>query len=76
MERIFMLSTPPLIATIGGVGSIIGSTATTKLALGLIKPSFSSIKKHINEIGGAWLASIILFIVYVCCLRLLVVQKL
>ncbi|PVX24134.1 MAG: hypothetical protein CW716_10670, partial [Candidatus Bathyarchaeum sp.] len=30
---------PAIIATIGGVGSIIGSTATTKLALGLIKPS-------------------------------------
>jgi len=56
---------PAIIATVGGVGSIIGSTATTKLALGLIKPSFSSIKQHINEICGAWLASIIMFIVYV-----------
>jgi mgtE-like transporter len=56
---------PAIIGTIGGVGSIIGSTATTKLALGLSKPSFLSIKKHINEISGAWLASIILFTVYV-----------
>jgi len=55
---------PAIIATIGGVGSIIGSTATTKLALGLIKPSFSSIKQHINEVGGAWLASIIMFVIY------------
>jgi mgtE-like transporter len=55
---------PAIIATVGGVGSIIGSTATTKLALGLIKPSFSSIKQHINEILGAWLASMILFVVY------------
>ena len=55
---------PAIIATIGGVGSIIGSTATTKLALGLIKPTFSSIKEHVNEIGGAWLASIVLFVVY------------
>jgi mgtE-like transporter len=55
---------PAIIATIGGVGSIIGSTATTKLALGLIKPSFSSLKEHINEIGGAWLASIVMFLVY------------
>ena len=55
---------PAIIATIGGVGSIIGSTATTKLALGLIKPSLSSIKEHINEIGGAWLASIMMFLVY------------
>ena len=56
---------PAIIATVGGVGSIIGSTATTKLALGLIKPSFSSLKEHINEIGGAWLASIVMFLVYV-----------
>ena len=55
---------PAIIATIGGVGSIIGSTATTKLALGLIKPSFSSMKQHINEIGGAWLASVIMFVIY------------
>ncbi|MCW4015072.1 MAG: magnesium transporter [Candidatus Bathyarchaeota archaeon] len=55
---------PAIIATIGGVGSIIGSTATTKLALGLIKPTFTSIKQHINEIGGAWIASIILFVFY------------
>jgi mgtE-like transporter len=46
------------------VGSIVGSTATTKLALGLAKPSFSSIKEHTNEIGGAWLASIVMFIIY------------
>ena len=56
---------PAIIATIGGVGSIIGSTATTKLALGLIKPSFSSLKNHINEICGAWLASIAMFVIYV-----------
>ena len=55
---------PAIIATIGGVGSIIGSTATTKLALGLIKPSFSSIKQHINEISGAWSASVIMFVIY------------
>ena len=55
---------PAIIATIGGVGSIIGSTATTKLALGLIKPSFSSIKEHVNEIGGAWMASVAMFLVY------------
>ena len=42
----------------------IGSIATTKLALGLIKPSFSSIKQHINEMSGAWLASIIMFVIY------------
>jgi mgtE-like transporter len=55
---------PAIIAAVGGVGSIIGSTATTKLALGLIKPSFSSIKQHLNEIAGAWLASVVMFIIY------------
>jgi mgtE-like transporter len=55
---------PAVITTIGGVGSIIGSTATTKLALGLIRPSFSSIRMHIPEIGGAWIASIVMFLVY------------
>jgi cation transporter-like permease len=55
---------PAIIATVGGVGSIIGSTATTKLALGLIKPSFSSLKEHIDAVGGAWLASIIMFVLY------------
>ncbi len=55
---------PAIITTVGGVGSIIGSTVTTKLALGLAKPSFSSIKQHINEIGGAWLASVLIFSFY------------
>ena len=55
---------PALITTIGGVGSIIGSTATTKLALGVIKPSFSSIRQHLNEIGGSWTASIAMFTLY------------
>jgi len=55
---------PAIIATVGGVGSIIGSTATTKLALGLVKPFFSSIKQHLNEVAGAWLASMVMFIIY------------
>lgn len=55
---------PATITTVGGVGSIIGSTATTKLALGVTTPSFPSIKQHINEIGGAWLASIVMFGIY------------
>jgi mgtE-like transporter len=55
---------PAIITTVGGVGSIIGSTATTKLALGVTTPTFSSIKQHISEIGGAWLASIVMFVIY------------
>jgi len=55
---------PALIDTLGGVGSIVGSTATTKLALGLISSSFSSIRKHLTEIGGAWMASLVMFTIY------------
>lgn len=55
---------PALIDTIGSVGSIVGSTATTKLILGTLKSSFSSIKQHLNEIGGAWAASLVMFMLY------------
>ncbi len=55
---------PALMTTIGGLGSIIGSTATTKLALGSMTSSFSSIKEHLTEILSTWIASLILFIVF------------
>lgn len=55
---------PALIDTIGDVGAVIGSTATTKLALGTLKPSFSSIKNHAAEILGAWAASLIMYMAY------------
>lgn len=55
---------PALIDTVGDVGSIVGSTATTKLALGIIGSSFSSIKQHLAEIGGAWSASMVMFTLY------------
>ena len=52
-----------LIGMIGNVGSVIGSTATTKLALGLLAPSFSSMRNHAKTIFSAWSASILMFIV-------------
>jgi mgtE-like transporter len=52
-----------LIGMIGNVGSVVGSTATTKLALGLLTPSFSSMKNHAKTIFSAWAASIIMFII-------------
>jgi len=55
---------PALIDTMGDVGSIVGSTATTKLALGTLKPSFASVRQHCNEIGGAWTASLVMFMFY------------
>jgi mgtE-like transporter len=55
---------PALIDTVGDVGSIVGSTATTNLALGVVKPSFSSIKQHLSVVGGGWMASTIMFILF------------
>ncbi len=54
---------PGLIGMIGNVGSVVGSTATTKLALGLLAPSFSSMKHHAKNIFSAWTASLIMFVV-------------
>lgn len=55
---------PALIDTIGDVGAVVGSTATTKLALGTLKSSLSSIKEHNVEIFGAWIASLIMYCIY------------
>lgn len=54
---------PAIVSMVGDVGSVIGSTATTKLTLGLLKPVLSSIKKHALQIFSTWIASIILLIV-------------
>jgi mgtE-like transporter len=55
---------PALIDTIGDVGASVGSTATTKLALGALKSSFSSVKNHLAEISGAWAASLVMYFAY------------
>jgi len=55
---------PALIDTVGDVGAVVGSTLTTKLALGSIKPNLSSMGQHAAEIAGAWMASIIMFVIY------------
>lgn len=55
---------PALIDTIGDVGAVVGSTATTKLALGTLKSSFSAARTHATEIFGAWAASLIMFAAY------------
>ncbi len=52
---------PALIDMIGDVGSVVGSTATTKLALGLLTPSYASIKKHSKNIFSAWASSLMMF---------------
>jgi len=55
---------PALIDTIGDMGAVVGSTATTKLALGTLTPSISSVKTHATEILGAWAASLTMFFLY------------
>jgi mgtE-like transporter len=54
---------PAIINTISNVGSVVGSTSTTKLALGLLTPTFSSIKKHAKNIASAGTASFMIFTV-------------
>ncbi len=55
---------PALIDMMGDVGSIVGSTTTTKLALGLLKPTFSSLWNHSIQIFSVWFASIIYFVLF------------
>ncbi len=55
---------PALIDTIGDVGAVVGSTATTKLTIGTLKASFSSMKNHLTEVSGAWAASLIMYFAY------------
>lgn len=55
---------PALIDTIGDVGAVVGSTATTKFALGTLKSSFRAVRNHATEIFGAWAASLIMFAAY------------
>ncbi len=53
---------PALGDTVGDVSSIVGFTATTKLALGLLRPSLSSIAHHLKTVASTWAASIVVFI--------------
>jgi mgtE-like transporter len=54
---------PALINNVSNVGSVVGSTANTKLALGLLSPTFSSIKNHGKNIVSAIVASFLVFTV-------------
>jgi mgtE-like transporter len=54
---------PALLDVTGDISSVVGSTATTKLALGLLRPSFSSIVHHAKNIFSAWTASVLVFLV-------------
>jgi mgtE-like transporter len=55
---------PSIISTVGATGSIIGSTITTKLALGTAKATISELKHNVPEISGTVISSVILFILF------------
>jgi mgtE-like transporter len=53
---------PALIGLVRDVGAVVGSTATTKLALGMLKPKLSSIIHHAKNILTAWFVSLVMFV--------------
>jgi mgtE-like transporter len=53
---------PALLNVTGGFGAVIGASATTRLALGTMDSSFKSIKQHVNQIAGAWIASVVMYL--------------
>jgi mgtE-like transporter len=61
MRREIYTVYPAIIDLMGDVGLIVGSAATTKLALGALAPSISSIKNHAKNIFSTWFSSILLF---------------
>ena len=54
---------PAITDMMGDVGLVVGTAATTKLALGMLTPTFSSIKNHAKNIFSAWAASLMMFAV-------------
>ncbi len=64
-EPVIYIIYPAIIDTVGDVGSIVGSTATTKLNLGSIRSSLWIFVDQSKYIAGAWTASLTLFITYI-----------
>ncbi|MDD3791645.1 MAG: magnesium transporter [Candidatus Bathyarchaeota archaeon] len=54
---------PAIIDVIGDAGLVVSSAATMKLTLGILSPTFSSIKHHAKNIFSAWTSSLIFFVV-------------
>ena len=59
-----LIAYPAMIEVVGDVGLVVSSTATTRFALGLLKPSLSAIRKHAGPTWGAWAASASMFICF------------
>jgi mgtE-like transporter len=53
---------PALVELVGDAALVIGSTATTRLVLGMLKPHITAMKSHGLQILGAWSASAVAFI--------------
>jgi len=55
---------PVLLATLGDMGSMIGSTSTSRLHLGQISPHISTLRKLIPEVTTIEVSSLIMHIMY------------
>lgn len=55
---------PAIIDTLGDCGAIFGSTSTTSLFIGLMRPSFSEISSRIYELAQIWVAGFIYYFLY------------
>jgi cation transporter-like permease len=63
LMKVELYTVYPALIFIGiSVGLLVASTATTKLALGLLKPRFRAIRHHGGQVFAGWLASIIAFV--------------
>ena len=55
---------PALMSTMGDVGSVVGSTATTKLFRGELRPGPRAVVEHMREILATLAASTLIFMAY------------
>jgi mgtE-like transporter len=55
---------PALVELVGDASIVIGSTATARIVLGMLKPNFSTMKDHGLQILGAWAASALAFVLF------------
>jgi mgtE-like transporter len=56
---------PALVGFVGDAGSVVGSTAITKLALGMLQPRLGSVLHNSKSILSAWLVSVVMFLISV-----------
>ncbi|MCW4000374.1 MAG: magnesium transporter [Candidatus Bathyarchaeota archaeon] len=61
-QRVIFTVYPAIIDMIGDAGLVVGAAATVKLTLGILTPTFSSIKKHAKNIVSAWASTLLLFV--------------